>query len=529
MKTKINTIKNFFMIALVNVFLITGVLSTTAQAATTGINTGYGRITSLSEETDNLKNFNIKYNYDGNGKPVGISYKPTINEILNSGNAVRLYPDKDSKVVKYDHGSRQYCVSPETGITNKIYYVSEKDPYNQEAERSNIVYTNFKQVTKITPAIYVYSDGVSKDKGYNVTYSEIKFENQEAVFVSNDTKFVKNEEVYNYLMNESKGTSNPKTDNTGNNNGGNNGGSTEIKVYSNQRLGGANRYETAIKIADQIKGKSKLNSVVLTYGYNFPDALSGSALANSMNAPILLTGKTVDASKATLNYINSNLDKNGNIYILGSEGVVPDSIINHLRSLGYSKFTRLGGANRYETNLKIVDAMKVERNKPVIIANSLSFADSLSASSISGIYGMPIFLVKSNEISNEALNKIKSINPSEIYIIGGSAVVSESVEAILNNISKVTRLGGSDRYETGLAIAKHFNLSTKNTVVANGLNFPDALTGSILASKLNAPILLVNREVSRQKAYLDSTNINSLKVLGGSSVVSDEVVSALSK
>ena len=105
---------------------------------------------------------------------------------------------------------------------------------------------------------------------------------------------------------------------------------------------------------------------------------------------------------------------------------------------------------------------------------------------------MPIYITKKDAIDNKTLSEIQNIALSKIYIVGGNSAISSDVENTLKGItSDITRLGGADRYETSIAIAKHFDLDTDTVAIANGLAFPDALSGSVLASKHNAPIILV--------------------------------------
>lgn len=322
--------------------------------------------------------------------------------------------------------------------------------------------------------------------------------------------------AYNYMLNEGKEEIPPVT--------------PEKKVYTSKRLGGLNRFETSLEIAKEYSS-APLDSVILTSAFDFPDALSGSVLAYKNNAPILLVEKTDNA--ATLNYVKNNLKATGKIYVLGGETVVPATVVNSLKSMGYSNIERLGGLNRYETNLNIVNKLNVPQGTDVVIANSMIFADSLSVSSIASSKGMPIFLAKGS-LDSATLNKIKSIAPKNIYIIGGESAINSTIENQLKGVGAVTRIGGLNRFETSINIAKHFNLDTTTVAVANGMSFPDALTGSVLASKTNSPIILVNNKdgasgITPQKTYLDSTKISKLYILGGTSAISDSIVNSLSK
>ena len=98
----------------------------------------------------------------------------------------------------------------------------------------------------------------------------------------------------------------------------------------------------------------------------------------------------------------------------------------------------------------------------------------------------------------------------------------------------VYRIFGSNRYETSLEVAKVLKeqLGVEKfsaVIIANGRNFPDALAGSYLAGKLNAPILMA-RDKSEYaeplrdfiKEHLEEGGI--IYILGGVEAVPDSVV-----
>ena len=329
---------------------------------------------------------------------------------------------------------------------------------------------------------------------------------------------VKSKEKYDYLVAQENSNPGTKPENP----------IPQPTPISSNRIWGSNRYSTAIEISKDVVG-NKLENVVLAYGLDFPDALSGSLIAKQYNAPILLVHNTTAQSKETLDYIKVNMNKNGKIIILGSSGAVSEDIVNDLRKNGFNNIERLGGRDRYETNRIINSKVNVPNGSDVIVAYSLDFADALAMSPISSIKNMPIFLTRKDSMESETLNAIKNINPKNIYIAGDSGVVSNGIENQLKSIANTVRLGGKDRYDTSLAIAKYFNLNTNAAVVSYGLDFPDALAGSLLANKYNAPIILVGREALRQKNFIDSSNIKNLKILGGNAIVSDDVVNTLKK
>ena len=302
------------------------------------------------------------------------------------------------------------------------------------------------------------------------------------------------------------------------------------KYYNTVRIYGQDRYETSFNIAKNFEDKT-FDNIILASGNNFPDALAGSVLSKKLNAPILLVDNIdFDNNKYAQNYICNHLNKNGNIYSLGGEASISSSYLEQFKKLGNYNFVRLGGNNRFDTNIAIVNELKVKTGTPVVIVSGQDFPDALSISSIAASKGYPIFMSDSNTLPNKISQELSVIKPSKVYMIGGSGSLSENVKSqILNavkdlNSNNVIRIQGRDRYETSVNICKYFNLNSNYIVLVSGSNFPDALSGSALAAKLNSPIILVDdNNIQNQKEYIDSSNYNRVIILGGNASVNSSI------
>lgn len=285
------------------------------------------------------------------------------------------------------------------------------------------------------------------------------------------------------------------------------------------RLGGADRYETAIKIADKLKeviNAKKFNTIVVANGDNYADALSGAYLAKSKSAPLLLVNRNNTAS--TIEYIkkNNNLS-GGKVYLLGGTSVLPDVMEAELgRSF---KVVRLGGSDRFETNLKILKEAGIG-NRELLICSAYGFADSLAASAS----GQPILLV-GDRVNNEQLAFIKGLRYKSFTVIGGVGAINRVVMGQLKGVGYPKRVYGNDRYETSVAIAKHFFKSMDSVVLCSGDNFPDGLCGGVLAERMRVPLLLVNdRNTEYAHVYVTAKYVKKSVVLGAESVLPDRTV-----
>lgn len=307
------------------------------------------------------------------------------------------------------------------------------------------------------------------------------------------------------------------------------------KNYTTQRLFGNNRYDTAKAIAVSYD-TGIINNVVIASGLNFPDALSGNILAKKLNAPILLVGLTPNESPETFDYIKNHLTPYGNIYILGGPGAVNESIVNELVTMGFGCYNikRLWGNGRYDTNLSIFNELSTPKGTPVVIASGNSFADVLSISSVAAVREFPIILSDQDNLPEQAIEILQNVQPSQVYIVGGTGVLTDNVKADIKSVTglsddQVIRLGGSDRYDTSLRIADYFKLNSDTVAFAWGEDFPDALVGGLYAAKLNAPVILVGSEITRQKIYIDNTDYVKQIIFGGSGVISDRLQSDLAR
>ncbi|MFL0268031.1 cell wall-binding repeat-containing protein [Candidatus Clostridium radicumherbarum] len=165
------------------------------------------------------------------------------------------------------------------------------------------------------------------------------------------------------------------------------------------------------------------------------------------------------------------------------------NVENQLKNIGVS-FTRIGGINRYETS-KLV-AEKLGTSNGIIAATGLDFPDALSIAPIAGIKPMPILLSPKDGLDPSVASFIKGKSIPVSYIVGGTGVLGDTVSTSVPN-SK--RLGEKNRYETNQIINNQFvgNLSTGTVFLATGNDFPDALSGSALSAKNNAPIILSDK------------------------------------
>lgn len=292
------------------------------------------------------------------------------------------------------------------------------------------------------------------------------------------------------------------------------------------RFAGDNRYDTAVEVSKT--GWPSSTNVVLAFGYNFPDALAGAPLAYIKDAPILLV-TTSSIPDSTMNEIKRLGAKN--IYILGSPGLISQTVENTLKSSNYT-VTRLYGANRFETAIAIGnEVMKNNNTKTAVLATASNYPDALAISPYASMNKYPILFTNLNTLDAKTKNFLTTYGINNVIIPGSPGVVSNNVVAELTSIGIIsTRVSGPNRYDTALAIVSKYEASfTNDLCIATGTNFPDALAGGVLAAKKQVPLLLVGKDAVQANVltYIKNKGDINIFVLGSPGVVSSDVINQI--
>ncbi|KIL51863.1 S8 family serine peptidase [Jeotgalibacillus soli] len=294
------------------------------------------------------------------------------------------------------------------------------------------------------------------------------------------------------------------------------------------RIAGGGRYETSRAFTAQMSDHT-LDTVILASGENYPDALAGGVLTNSMNGTILLVKNdpnTINKVKAEAKRL---LKTGGKIVLLGGTGVIPANIESELKK--DFKVERIAGDNRTETSIAIAKKVSA-KPKEIIITSGLNFADALSVVPYATNQKIPILLNSSKTgLSNELIAYIKANSIKKVTLIGGTGPLPDKVAADLqaSGVTSVERVSGDDRYETSLEVAKRYYPDIQLAAFASGKSFPDALSGSHMAAYWKMPILLTNGTALTPsiQAWLNNTHPKSLYIYGGTGVINKEIEAEL--
>ncbi|NLM20262.1 MAG: SH3 domain-containing protein [Peptococcaceae bacterium] len=196
--------------------------------------------------------------------------------------------------------------------------------------------------------------------------------------------------------------------------------------FSWERIGGKNRYETSVLLAQRINSES----LIIANGDNFPDALSAASYAGIKQIPIVLTSKTMP--QVVVDYCQQV--QPAQIIVIGGEQVVPtESLTAHDLNIT----TRLGGSNRYETNAAVVKYMKdaIESNDQFLVSGQ-NFPDAVAGTVLAAKFKAPLLLTQKEDIPPAVYSLMRQHMKVEppAKVISGRGIVTASGALNLRDI-----------------------------------------------------------------------------------------------
>ena len=295
----------------------------------------------------------------------------------------------------------------------------------------------------------------------------------------------------------------------------------DVGIEQLTRLAGLDRYETAALIA--LEANDQADTVIIARGDDdyIMDSLAGSVLAGALDAPILLTTHNQLHAKTLETIVNLGAK---NVVLLGGVGAISPAVFAELEDAGLI-VKRVAGKDRYETAAEIARLVSTELgaafgNKAFVVSAG---PDALVIGPFAVANGIPILMVRKDSVPEATTKVIDELNITEVTVIGGTGVVSD---AVINSLG-ANRVYGANRYETSFKVANNFyDAPPEQVLFASGQdgNLVDAVAGSYLGAKLNAPILYsysgnLHKDVSGYFRSIVSENTSAL-ILGGKGALS---------
>lgn len=189
---------------------------------------------------------------------------------------------------------------------------------------------------------------------------------------------------------------------------------------------------------------------------------------------------------------------------------------------------RLYGTSRLDTAIAISKQGWSGGANCAILAYSHGYADALAGVSLAGALDAPILLTGGVTLEDSVKAELQRLNVNKVYILGGTGVISASLESSLSSTYTVKRLSGGNRYETAVAIAKELREVTGKDFTtlyfASSDGFADALSISPVAAIQGNPVLYAPKTGALDSStaeYIGDLGCSSAVIVGGTLAVSD--------
>ena len=303
----------------------------------------------------------------------------------------------------------------------------------------------------------------------------------------------------------------PRGGPTGGTGGSGGGGVVAPALASSLRLGGSDRYATALRAADEyvtdIADVAFVSTAIVVSGENFPDALAAAALSGKLKAPVLLVPRDTLPSGVGSFLVRHEFS---NVRIVGGTAAVSDAVKEAIEALDTEPaVTRIAGADRFATAAAVAEEVGTPgvlcgiTRRTVIVASGTSWPDAVVAGPIAYRGGHPVLLTSAGSLPDATKRYLRSFRATHVLVLGGTAVVSDDVFREIEGMGLfVTRVAGADRYSTATALATYLGkargtptsgakcLGDDTVGLVTGVSFPDALTAAPLLGWYGAPVLL---------------------------------------
>ncbi|MDN4614416.1 cell wall-binding repeat-containing protein [Leifsonia sp. F6_8S_P_1B] len=291
---------------------------------------------------------------------------------------------------------------------------------------------------------------------------------------------------------------------------------------TSSRVQGADRFDTSVAVSKAAYPTAGVAAVYIASGVVFADAIAAGPAAAKEKGPLLLTLPTGIPASVTAEIKRLKPQK---IVIVGGTSAISANVQKTLAGI-QKNVVRIAGADRFDTSRKLA-RYAFPTAVSASFASGLSFPDALSAASASGVKGRPVVLVTGWGAPDAATASfIRTAKLSAALVVGGASAIAPSFDKSLKDSGiTVTRIGGSDRFETGHLVNSNQFTTASTAYVASGIDFPDALSGSVLAAKNKAPLFVapswclprsVGNDIARMK-------VSKVVLIGGPASLTPDV------
>lgn len=269
-----------------------------------------------------------------------------------------------------------------------------------------------------------------------------------------------------------------------------------------RRLGGATRLETAVAVRRAAIPASAVRRVLLVPGggEGWQQTLPAASLLSDATTAYVLTGTELPLSPTVTEELDELLTGGAPVLVVGgpADGISTEVEEEIARSHPRSEVRRLEGAEAGPAALAvaIADVLQPADLDDVLIATSARFPDALAMAAVAADRGAPLLYAPPSAGGGGptcSWLERNATSATTLHLAGGIAAIPEDVATALGRCAggaQVVRYGAPERIGTAGVIGAAFFPEPESVALAKSGDWPDAVTGAVLARAERGPILL---------------------------------------
>ena len=193
------------------------------------------------------------------------------------------------------------------------------------------------------------------------------------------------------------------------------------------RIGGKDREETSLLIANKIKELTDIKNIYVVNGYRGEaDAMSILSKACNTKSPILITNGN-KLSDGQIDFLSNIYYPN--FYFIGGYATINESLLNEVENLFDIELSimRVYGDSRQNTNAEILDYFYNDNINSLIVCKSDNLIDALCVGTYAGKNDIPV-VIATDDLSEVQRSVVRSKSYDTLIEVGGgisSRVINE--------------------------------------------------------------------------------------------------------
>jgi putative cell wall-binding protein len=316
------------------------------------------------------------------------------------------------------------------------------------------------------------------------------------------------------------------------------GAAVHASSVTANRIGGSDRYNTAIAVAESTFTTGAA-SVVVASGLNPSDPLLAASLAGAVGGPVLLTPPTSLPSGCVgeISHLAAT-----QALVVGDETSVSAGVFTAPSALTGMSAVRYGGADAVGTAIAVAQAVKAKTGSDWGHAAFFVSVDSpdywrtlVAVAPYAYSRRMPVLLTHSADVPPATLAAITGLGITDGVLVANSFDVSDGVRHDLASrctLAEVTNRGpfGPSVDVADYAVSQGW-ASYGYVGIASANNFPDCLAAPELVARKGGVLLTTDRVTlswaTQAALYTHVGDVGAVDLFGSSSVMSESLRAAI--